>query len=104
MQGVLRLATVYIELCETGEVGHLKWQRTFHCKPKLISGDSVVSKLRAESEIMEECLRKWKDEMHHKRLEYNHLNHYNTQQLLFLRKNLASLSSSGPGRQIYLVM
>ena len=94
MQCVLRLATVYISLCNAGEVSHLKWKHEFQCTPRL--NRSLTKDLMIESEQMEQCLKQWKDELHAKRLQYGELNHFTTRQLLFLRSKLAVVQGRGP--------
>lgn len=96
LQCVLRLATVYISLCNAGEVSHLKWKHEFQCTPKLTTNRSLIDDLMNESEQMEQCLHHWKDELHAKRLRYSELNHFTTQQLLFLRRKLAIVQGRGP--------
>ena len=96
LQCVLRLATVYISLCNAGEVSHLKWKHEFQCTPKLTTNRSLIDDLVNESEQMEQCLQHWKDELHAKRLRYSELNHFTTRQLLFLRRKLAIVQGRGP--------
>ena len=45
---------------------------------------------------MEHCLQQWKDELHAKRMMYSELNHFTTQQLLVLRRQLAEVQGRGP--------
>ena len=52
---------------------------------------------------MEECLRKWKEQIHAERLQYSKLNHYTTQQLLLLRSHLASVRQTGLGEQVVVL-
>lgn len=96
LQCVLRLATVYISLCNAGEVSHLKWKHEFQCTPRLTTNRSLIDDLVNESEQMEQCLQHWKDELHAKRLRYSELNHFTTRQLLFLRRKLAIVQGRGP--------
>ena len=92
---MLRVAKVYIALCEAGEVSHLSWTKEFHCSPKLVTR-SLTEDLNDQGDKMEQCLQEWKKEMHIKRLRYNNLNYFTTQQLLFLRNKLASVRDRGP--------
>ena len=94
-QGVLRLASVYVSLCKAGEVSHLKWRDEFHCKP-MVGKKRLADELNEESNRMERCLYQWREEIHAKRMQYSHLNHYTTQQLLLLRKSLAGVCNEGP--------
>ena len=94
-QGVLRLASVYVSLCKTGEVSHLKWTDQFHCKPALVGEERLADQLNEQSNRMERCLCQWREEIHAKRMQYSHLNRYTTQQLLLLRKSLADVRNEG---------
>lgn len=96
LQCVLRLATVYISLCNAGEVSHLKWKHEFDCTPRLATNRPLIDDLMNESVQMEQFLQLWKDELHTKRLRYSELNHFTTRQLLFLRSKLAIVQGRGP--------
>ena len=87
---------MYISLCNAGEVSHLKWKHEFQCTPRLISNRPLINDLMIEGKQMEQCLKQWKDELHAKRLQYSELNHFTTQQLLFLRSKLAVVQGRGP--------
>ena len=93
-QGVLRLASVYVSLCKEGEVSHLEWRDQFHSKP-LVGEERLADQLNEESNRMERCLYQWREEIHAKRMQYSHLNHYTIQQLLLLRKSLAGVHNEG---------
>ena len=93
---MLRLASVYVSLCQAGEVSHLKWRDQFHSKPALVGEKRLADELNKESDRMERCLDQWTEEIHAKRMQYSHLNHYTTQQLLLLRKSLAGVRNEGP--------
>lgn len=54
----------------------------------------MVSELRNDSNALEQSLNAWQEEIHDHRMKYPELNHFTTQQLLFLRKELAKLRGS----------
>ena len=87
---------MYIALRKAGEVSHLKWKYEFQCTPRLTSSRSLTGELEEKSQRMEHCLQQWKDELHAKRMRYSELNHFTTQQLLVLRRQLAVVQGRGP--------
>ena len=77
-------------------MSHLKWKFEFECIARLTGSASLASDLTSQSDEMERYLKKWKRELHQKRLQYKELNHYTTVQLLFLRSKLADLRGRDP--------
>ena len=88
----MRLANVYIHLCESGYVHRLNWSQDFVCaKDKVEGQQSVASELAAVSSEMEDCLEIWKRKIDETRSEFPELNHFTTQQLMTLRIEIATV-------------
>lgn len=94
LEGVMRLATVYINLSESGFVHRLHWNKQFHCSKDQLEGESIAEELAAESTSMENCYLNWKKKVSDARKEYQELNFFTTQQLMLLRKEIASVCHS----------
>ncbi len=94
LEGVLRLATAYINLSESGFVHRLHWNREFHCCKDQLEGESIAEELAAESTSMENCYLNWKNKVSDARKEYRELNFFTTQQLMLLRKEIADVCHS----------
>ena len=90
----MRLATAYINLSESGFVHRLHWYKQFDCSKDQFEGESIANELAAESTSMENCYSKWKKKVSDARKEYRELNFFTTQQLLLLRKEIASVCHS----------
>ena len=94
VDGVMRLATAYINLSESGFIHRLHWNRQFHCSKDHFEGESIAEELAAESTSMENCYLNWKKKVSDARKEYRELNFFTTQQLLLLRKEIATVCHS----------
>ena len=94
LEGVTRLATAYINLSESGFVHRLHWNKQFHCSKDQFEGESIANELAAESTSMENCYSNWKKKVSDSRKEYRELNFFTTQQLMLLRKEIASVCHS----------
>jgi len=94
LEGVMRLATAYINLTESGFVHCLHWSKQFHCSKDQFKGESIADELAAESASMENCYSNWKKKVSNARKEYWELNFFSTQQLMLLRKEIASVCRS----------
>ena len=90
----MRLATAYINLSESGFVHRLHWNRQFDCSKDQFEGESIANELAAESTSMENCYSNWKKKVSDARKEYRELNFFTTQQLMLLRKEIASVCHS----------
>ena len=94
LEGVTRLATAFINLSESGFVHRLHWNKQFHCSKDQFEGESIANELAAESTSMENCYSDWKKKVSDARKEYRELNFFTTQQLMLLRKEIASVCHS----------
>jgi len=90
----MRLATAYINLSESGFVHRLHWNKQFHCSKDQLEGESIANELAAESTSMEKCYLNWKKKVSDARKEYRELNFFTTQQLMLLRKEIATVCHS----------
>jgi len=90
----MRLATAYINLSESGYVHRLHWNKQFHCSKDQLEGESIAIELAAESKSMENCYSNWKKKVSDARKEYRELNFFTTQQLILLRKEIATACHS----------
>ena len=90
LEGVLRLATAYINLSESGFVHRMHWSQEFHCSKDKLEGESIAEELAAASTIMEDYYSNWKTKVSNARKEYQELNYFTTQQLMLLRKEIAA--------------
>ena len=89
LEGIMRVATAYINLLEFGFVHRMHWYQEFHCSRDQREGDSIAQELARVSTAMEHCYSKWKKKVGNARKEYQELNFFTTQQLMLLRKELA---------------
>ncbi|KAL9988403.1 hypothetical protein ACROYT_G002841 [Oculina patagonica] len=94
LEGVMRLATAYINLSESGFVHRLQWNKEFDCSKDQREGESIAEELAAESTSMENCHLNWKKKVSDARKEYRELNFFTTQQLMLLRKEIAAVCYS----------
>ncbi|XP_068735057.1 LOW QUALITY PROTEIN: E3 ubiquitin-protein ligase rnf213-alpha-like [Montipora capricornis] len=90
LEGIMRLATAYINLLESGFVHRMHWCQEFHCSSDQRVGESIAQELARVSTDMEDCYSIWKKKVGNARKEYRELNFFTTQQLMLLRKELAS--------------
>ena len=90
LEGIMHLAAAYINLLESGFVHRIHWCQEFHCSRDQRKGESIAQELARVSTAMEDCYSKWKRKVVNARKEYRELNFFTTQQLMLLRKELAS--------------
>ena len=86
----MRLATAYINLSESGFVHRMHWRKEFHCLKDQREGESIAAELAAASTAMENSYSNWKKKVSDARKEYQELNFFTTQQLMLLRKEIAT--------------
>ena len=89
LEGVMRLATAYINLSESGFVHRMHWNQEFHCSKDQREGECTSEELAVASTAMENCYLDWKKKVSDTRKEYQELNFFTTQQLILLRKEIA---------------
>ncbi|XP_022797655.1 E3 ubiquitin-protein ligase rnf213-alpha-like isoform X3 [Stylophora pistillata] len=89
LQGVVQLGQSYVNLCEIGDVSHLGWKEEFKCKS--IMGKKIVDDIQSKSKEFDQRYKGCKEHINSLRKKYHELNFFTIQQLLFLRKELASL-------------
>ncbi|XP_022806308.1 E3 ubiquitin-protein ligase rnf213-alpha-like [Stylophora pistillata] len=94
LEGVMRLATAYIDLFESGYINRMNWNQEFHCRKDQVAGECIAKELEEESTFMETCYMKWKKKVSDARKEYRELNFFTTQQLMTLRKEIATVCRS----------
>ena len=90
----MRLATAYIDLFESGYIHRMNWSQEYHCSKDQVAGKSIAKELDKESTYMEMCYKNWKKKVSDARKEYRELNFFTTQQLMTLRKEIASVCHS----------
>ena len=90
----MRLATAYINLFESGYIHRMNWSQEYHCSKDQVAGESVAKELDEESSFMETCYKNWKKKVSDARKEYRELNFFTTQQLMTLRKEIATVCHS----------
>ena len=90
----MRLATAYIDLFESGYIHRMNWSQEYHCSKDQVAGESIKKELDEESSFMEKCYKNWKKKVSDARKEYRELNFFTTQQLMTLRKEIASVCHS----------
>ena len=90
----MRLATAYIHLFESGFVHRMGWNQEFDCSKDQVEGESVAKELEEQSTFMETCYDNWKNKVGDARKEYRELNFFTTQQLMILRKEIATVCHS----------
>ena len=94
LEGVLRLATAYINLSESGFVHRMHWSQEFLCCKDQHEGESIAEELASASTIMENWYSNWQKKVSNTRKEYQELNFFTTQQLMLLRKEIATACHS----------
>ena len=90
----MRLAIAYIDLFESGYIHRMNWSQEYHCSKDQVAGESVAKELDEESSFMETCYKNWKKKVSDARKEYRELNFFTTQQLMTLRKEIATVCHS----------
>ena len=90
----MRLATAYINLFESGYIHRMNWSQEYHCSKDQVAGESIAEELNEESSLMETCYKNWKKKVSDARKEYRELNLFTTQQLMTLRKEIATVCHS----------
>ena len=90
----MRLATAYIDLFESGYIHRMNWSQEYHCSKDQVAGESIAKELDEESSFMETCYKNWKKKVSDARKEYQELNFFTTQQLMTLRKEIATVCHS----------
>ena len=90
----MRLATAYIDLFESGYIHRMNWSQEYHCSKDQVAGESIAKELNEESSLMETCYKNWKKKVSDARKEYRELNFFTTQQLMTLRKQIATVCHS----------
>ena len=90
----MRLATAYIDLFESGYIHRMNWSQEYHCSKDQVAGESIKKELDEESSFMEKCYKNWKKKVSDVRKEYRELNFFTTQQLMTLRKQIATVCHS----------
>ena len=90
----MRLATAYIDLFESGYIHRMNWSQEYHCSKDQVAGESIKKELDEESSFMEKCYKNWKKKVSDARKEYRELNFFTTQQLMTLRKEIATVCRS----------
>ncbi|RMX46188.1 hypothetical protein pdam_00007847 [Pocillopora damicornis] len=88
LESVMRLATAYIDLFESGYIHRMNWSQKYHCS------ESIAKEVNKESSFMETCYKNWKKKVSYARKEYRELNFFTTQQLMTLRKEIATVCHS----------
>lgn len=94
MQGVVQLGQAYVKLSEIGDVYYLNWKKEYKCKSRL--GIDVTNDITAQTKEFERHYQACKEHVNVQRMKHRELNYFTTQQLLFLRKELASIKSGAP--------
>ena len=112
--GIIRLANIYLEMCASGSILFSKWTSFFYCQPDrkvnaIVDFGLAERNLQGTSEgsvnvrmqivevcvFMEECLQEWLHHISVVRKSHYSLNYFTTQQLVYLRQELAPLSRGG---------
>lgn len=89
LQGAVQLGQAYVNLCETGDVSHLDWNEEYKCKSSM--GKRIIDEIQSKCVEFEQLCYACKEHINEMRMKYPELNFFTIQQLLFLRKELASL-------------
>ena len=90
----MRLATAYINLFESGYIHRMNWSQEYHCSKDQVEGESIKKELDNERSVIEKCYKNWKKKVSDARKEYRELNFFTTQQLMTLRKEIATVCNS----------
>ena len=93
MQGAVRLGQAYVKLCGIGDVSYLDWSKEYKCKSSIM-GKDVINDIISQAQEFELRYDAYRVHLHEQRMKYRELNYFTTQQLLFLRKELAAIKRS----------
>lgn len=93
MQGVVLLGQAYVNLCEIGDVSHLDWNHEYKCRSAM-GKKKVIDDIQLQTNDFERYFNTCKGNINSLRMKYRDLNYFTTQQLLFLRRELAGLKHS----------
>ena len=88
-EGILRISSLYVRLCEVGEINYLTWKTKFKCSKMAGCREELLTNIDENCKAMEGHLKQWKDAINGKRHECYSLNHFTMKQILNLRKELA---------------
>ena len=119
------MAALYLRLCNAGSILFRNWVATFHCEPrrkinaqinfglsaqillgKTTSLEGVTEQIYNICGFLSDCLGEWNDHVEIKRTEFPCLNHFTTEQLVMLRKELAVLFKADEqvNNSVYLLL
>ncbi len=110
LDGISRLAHLFIKICSAGSVLFKNFRATFYCKPGRkvnatvdfglsdlkLQGHTdaqtdVNEQIRNVCQFFQECLQQWLNHINDQRKEFYYLNYFTTEQLVLLRNGLAPL-------------
>ena len=95
-----------MNLCEVGDVSRLDWNKEYQCKTTM--GQNIIDDIETQSNKFERRYQACKEHINLQRMKYPELNYFTTQQLLFLRKELAAMKHSAAmnhvNLQVYLLL
>ncbi|XP_068731195.1 E3 ubiquitin-protein ligase rnf213-alpha-like [Montipora capricornis] len=94
LEGIMRLAKAFMNLVKSGFVHRMHWCQEFHCSKDQRVGETIAQELARVSTDMEDCYSIWKKNVSNARQVYRELNFFTTQQLMLLRKELATACNS----------
>ena len=83
-------------------MSHLDWNQEYKCKSARVMGKKVIDEIESKSAEFERCFRACKEHINSLRMKYHELNYFTTQQLLFLRKELAGLKHGATMDSLHL--
>ena len=89
LQGAVQLGQAYVNLCEIGDVSHLDWSEEYRCKSSM--GKRIIYEIQSKCKEFEQLYHTCREHINEMRMKCHELNFFTIQQLLFLRKELASL-------------
>ena len=88
-EGILMISSLYVELCEAGEIGYLTWKRIFKCSMQVGRSEALLKDIEETCKKMEDELKEWRKTINDRRYHCYSLNHFTMKQILHLRKELA---------------
>ena len=122
LDGVTRLANIYIKICASGSILFRDWVSSFYCEPnrkvnavidfglskQMLHGlsehrPSVALQIHAVCEFFDECYTDWMHHIEVQRKQFYNLNYYTTQQVVILCKKIASFCFSDDHNTDHLV-
>ena len=122
LDGVTRLANIYIKICASGSILFRDWVSSFYCEPnrkvnavidfglskQMLHGLSehrptVALQIHAVCEFFDECYTDWRHYIEVQREQFYNLNHYTTQQVVILCKKIALFCFSDDHNTDHLV-